>query len=84
MLYAYVKAADKISAWVKCVEEGKSGNLEFRNAEAQLAATIRTIDLPEVKDFMRDFASSSSYERFAETVISSCLRSGLITHHSAL
>ena len=61
MLYAYVKAADKISAWVKCVEEGKSGNLEFRNAEAQLAATIRAIDLPEVKDFMRDFASSYGY-----------------------
>lgn len=60
-LYAYVKAADKISAWIKCVEEGKSGNLEFRNAEAQLSATIRSIDLPEVKDFMRDFASSYGF-----------------------
>jgi 5'-deoxynucleotidase len=61
MTYAYIKAADKISAWIKCVEEGKSGNLEFRNAEAQLSATIRAIDLPEVKDYMRDFASSYGY-----------------------
>jgi len=60
-LYAYVKAADKISAWIKCVEEGKSGNMEFRNAEAQLSATIRGIDLPEVKDYMRDFASSYGF-----------------------
>ena len=59
--YAYIKAADKISAWVKCVEEGKSGNLEFRNAEAQISATIRSIALPEVKDFMQEFASAYGY-----------------------
>ena len=59
--YAYIKAADKISAWIKCVEEGKSGNLEFRNAEAQLSATIRAIALPEVKDFMQEFASAYGY-----------------------
>ena len=59
--YAYIKAADKISAWIKCVEEGKSGNLEFRNAEAQLSATIRAIAMPEVKDFMQEFASAYGY-----------------------
>ena len=59
--YAYIKAADKISAWIKCVEEGKSGNLEFRNAEAQLSATIRAIALPEVRDFMQEFASAYGY-----------------------
>lgn len=60
-LYAYIKAADKISAWIKCVEEGKSGNLEFRNAEAQLSATIRGMKMPEVHDFMQEFASAYGF-----------------------
>ena len=50
-----VKAADKISAYIKCVEERKAGNLEFAQAEESTLASIRKIDLPEVQDFMDEF-----------------------------
>lgn len=50
-----VKAADKISAYIKCVEERKGGNREFIQAESTTLASIRSINLPEVQDFMDDF-----------------------------
>ena len=50
-----VKAADKISAYIKCVEERKMGNREFDQAEESTLAAIRGIDLPEVQDFMDEF-----------------------------
>lgn len=50
-----VKAADKISAYIKCVEERSAGNREFEQAEATTLAAIRKIDLPEVQDFMDEF-----------------------------
>lgn len=50
-----VKAADKISAYIKCVEERKMGNREFAQAEESTLAAIRDIDLPEVQDFMDEF-----------------------------
>ncbi len=50
-----VKAADRICAYVKCLEETKVGNHEFREAQAAIQASIYAIDLPEVQDFMRDF-----------------------------
>jgi len=53
-----VKAADKISAYLKCVEEISSGNMEFVQAREQLEETIADMDLPEVRDFMREFAPS--------------------------
>ncbi|MBQ8082397.1 MAG: 5'-deoxynucleotidase, partial [Clostridia bacterium] len=49
-----VKAADKISAYLKCVEERKAGNLEFENAAYTIRTSIDQIDLPEVRDFMRE------------------------------
>lgn len=50
-----VKAADKISALIKCVEEEKAGNSEFIPASRKLQETISSIDLPEVKYFMDNF-----------------------------
>ena len=50
-----VKAADKISAYIKCMEERKMGNREFAEAETSTLSAIRRIDLPEVQDFMDDF-----------------------------
>lgn len=52
-----VKAADKLSALIKCVDEAQAGNAEFRTAEA---ATRTKVDemaatLPEVADFVREF-----------------------------
>ena len=50
-----VKAADRICAYIKCVEEKKAGNLEFTQAQNAVAASIAELALPEVQDFMRDF-----------------------------
>ena len=51
-----VKAADRICAHLKCVEEVKAGNREFEKAMASTREIVRAIDLPEARDFMRDFA----------------------------
>ena len=50
-----VKAADKISAYIKCVEELKAGNGEFRSAEEQIRRYLEASPLPEVKYFMEHF-----------------------------
>ena len=56
-----VKAADKLSAYVKCVEELKSGNKEFAKAEAALAGELEAYDsLPEVRYFCDKFLASFS------------------------
>ncbi len=51
-----VKAADRICAYLKCVDEKKTGNLEFVQAQSTIKASIAQIALPEVQDFMREFA----------------------------
>ena len=53
-----IKAADRICAYLKCVEELKAGNGEFAKAKEAIGKDIRALDMPEVKDFMRDFAPS--------------------------
>ena len=50
-----VKAADKLSAYIKCVEELKAGNAEFKQAEAQTRAVLEASPLPEVGYFMERF-----------------------------
>lgn len=50
-----VKAADKIAALTKCIEEGKSGNLEFRRAEAEHFEQLSNSPLPEVRYFIEKF-----------------------------
>ncbi len=50
-----VKAADKMSAYIKCLEEKKAGNSEFTEAGESTYQSIRRIDLPEVQDFMDEF-----------------------------
>lgn len=58
--WALVKAADKISAYLKCVEELKTGNKEFTKAEKTIRKDIAKIDLPEVKYFLENFVPSFS------------------------
>ncbi len=50
-LWVLVKAADKISALIKCIEECRMGNLEFTKAREAQETLIDEIDLPEVKYF---------------------------------
>ena len=47
-----MKAADRICAYIKCLEEKKAGNLEFEQARRTVKKSIDQIDLPEVQDFM--------------------------------
>ena len=53
-----VKAADKLSAYIKCVEELKAGNTEFRDAAAQTRQALEGYHLPEVAYFLEVFMDS--------------------------
>ena len=55
-----VKAADKLSALIKCLEERAAGNTEFATAEAATRARLDEMaaGLPEVADFMGEFLPS--------------------------
>ncbi len=49
-----VKAADKLSAYIKCVEEQKAGNAEFESAAAQAMASMKDMDRPELNWFIEE------------------------------
>ena len=53
-----VKAADRISAYVKCLEEYGFGNREFLTAQENVRASVSQMNMPEAEDFMREFAPS--------------------------
>lgn len=55
---AIVKAADKLSALIKCIEERRSGNSDFSEAERQTLAAIRKMHLPEADTFIDEFLPS--------------------------
>lgn len=50
-----VKAADKISAYIKCIEEERAGNDDFATARKLLKKAIDSFELEEVKHFMEQF-----------------------------
>ena len=52
---ALVKAADKLSAYLKCVEELKAGNLEFKKAREQTYAALCRNPIPALSYFMEHF-----------------------------
>ena len=56
-LLRLVKAADKLSALIKCIEEENAGNAEFRTARQTIRDTLREMseELPEIEDFCREF-----------------------------
>lgn len=53
-----VKAADKLSAYVKCLEEKRANNPEFEAAGENLRQSLEAMDMPEVRDFMNEFVPS--------------------------
>ena len=57
-LWRLVKAADKISALIKCIEESRMGNKEFEIALKVQEEKIAEIDLPEVGYFSEHFLPS--------------------------
>lgn len=62
-LRAFVRAADKLAAYLKCVEEEKAGNNEFCDAKRQSMELLCAMGMPEVDMFLQRFAGS-----FAKTV----------------
>jgi len=49
-----VKAADKLAAYIKCVEEQKAGNLEFESAARQTLAAMHSMERPELNWFITE------------------------------
>lgn len=54
-LWKLVKAADKLSALIKCIEEHKAGNTEFLSAEKSIFEILVNMNLKEVNIFMKEF-----------------------------
>ena len=61
-----VKAADKISALIKCIEESKAGNREFDHARKTIEASIAKLAVPEAEIFLAEFLPS--YEKTLDEI----------------
>lgn len=59
-LHRIVKAADKISALIKCLEEKKAGNGEFNSAYDGTLESIMAMDIPEARVFIDEFLPAYS------------------------
>ncbi len=59
-LRPFVKAADKLSALIKCIEEQRMGNDEFRKAQDTILNSIHSMNLPELKVFEEEFLPAFS------------------------
>lgn len=53
-----VKAADKICAYLKCVDEMKLGNMEFSKAKERIKEQIELLGMPEADYWMKTFSKS--------------------------
>ena len=62
-LRVLVKAADKLAAYIKCVEELKAGNMEFKKAAEQTRAALDAMALPEL-----DYFLANCMDSFAKTL----------------
>ena len=56
--YALVKAADRLSAYLKCLEELKCGNGEFSKAKKSIEEDLKSRNIPEVDYFFENFIPS--------------------------
>ncbi len=63
-----VKAADKIAAYVKCVEEIRLGNDEFTKAKEANEKAIAAMNIPEADIFMREFVSAYGLTLFEHSL----------------
>lgn len=64
-----LKAADKLSALIKCIEERRSGNTEFDSAEESTLMSLEKLGIPEIGVFMDEFLPAHS-ETLDELIIS--------------
>lgn len=56
--WKYVKAADKMSAYIKCIEERKTGNKDFIKAEETIKKSLDDMKMEEVDKFIDVFLPS--------------------------
>ena len=59
-LWKIVKAADKIDALIKCIEECRMGNKEFETAREKQIKIVDEIDMDEVRYFTKEFLPAYS------------------------
>ncbi len=57
-LWQLVKAADKLSALIKCLEERQMGNTDFSAAEKSTLESVHAMNLPEAEEFIKEFLPS--------------------------
>ncbi len=53
-----VKAADRLAAYIKCIEEKSSGNREFDKAAVRTLKAINDMNMPEAEYFIENFLPS--------------------------
>ena len=56
--YKLVKAADRLSAYIKCLEELRSGNSEFSKAKKSIEKDLHARNIPEIEYFFKEFIPS--------------------------
>lgn len=54
--YKLVKCADRLSAYLKCVEEVKAGNSEFKKAKSSIGSELKAMKVAEVDYYLKEFA----------------------------
>lgn len=59
-LHKFVKAADKISAYIKCIEEKRMGNADFEKAERATLEAVKAMNMKEVDYFLDNFMNAYS------------------------
>lgn len=57
-IWMLVKAADKLSALIKCIEEEKTGNREFKSALSSIRDVLDEMNIPEADVFIQEFLPS--------------------------
>lgn len=65
-MLALIKAADRLSALIKCIDERKAGNTEFSEAEKATLRRIKEMNIPEAEIFLEEFIPS--YEKSLDTL----------------
>lgn len=56
--WKYVKAADKLSAYIKCIEEKNMGNTDFLKAEETLRKSLDEMQMEEIEFYIEKFLPS--------------------------
>lgn len=67
-----IKAADKISALIKCIEELKMGNGEFADAKKSCENAVKAMNMPEADAFLTEFLPSFALPLDSQTLDARC------------